>query len=110
MRTVFNKEKIDFTKQPMFFGEDLAVQRYDTFKYPIFDKLSQQQLGYFWRPEEVSLQKDRNDYNELSASQKFIFTSNLKYQTMLDSVQGRGPCLAFLPFVSLPELEGCIVT
>ena len=49
MRTVFNKEKIDFTKQPMFFGEDLAVQRYDTFKYPIFDKLSQQQLGYFWR-------------------------------------------------------------
>ena len=109
MRTVFNKEKIDFTKQPMFFGEDLAVQRYDTFKYPIFDKLSQQQLGYFWRPEEVSLQKDRNDYNELSASQKFIFTSNLKYQTMLDSVQGRGPALAFLPLCSLPELESCLI-
>ena len=111
MKTVFNKTKgIDSTNQPMFFGPDLAVQRYDTFKYPLFDKLVQQQLGYFWRPEEVSLQKDRNDYNELSASQKFIFTSNLKYQTMLDSVQGRGPCLAFLPFVSLPELEGCIVT
>jgi len=111
MKTVFNKTKgLDSTKQPMFFGEDLAVQRYDTFKYPFFDKLTQQQLGYFWRPEEISLQKDRNDYNELSESQKFIFTSNLKYQTMLDSVQGRGPCLAFLPFVSLPELEGCIVT
>ena len=109
MRTVFNKEKIDFTKQPMFFGEDLAVQRYDTFKYPIFDKLSQQQLGYFWRPEEVSLQKDRNDYNELTAEQKFIFTSNLKYQTMLDSVQGRGPALAFLPLCSLPELESCLI-
>ena len=79
-------------------------------KYPIFDKLTQQQLGYFWRPEEVSLQKDRNDYQELRPEQKDIFTSNLKYQTMLDSVQGRGPCLAFLPFVSLPELEGCIVT
>ena len=109
MRTVFNKEKIDFTKQPMFFGEDLAVQRYDTFKYTIFDKLSQQQLGYFWRPEEVSLQKDRNDYNELTAEQKFIFTSNLKYQTMLDSVQGRGPALAFLPLCSLPELESCLI-
>ncbi len=109
MRTVFNKEKIDFTKQSMFFGEDLAVQRYDTFKYPIFDKLSQQQLGYFWRPEEVSLQKDRNDYNELTAEQKFIFTSNLKYQTMLDSVQGRGPALAFLPLCSLPELESCLI-
>ena len=110
MKTVFNKDKnLDATKQPMFFGDDLSVQRYDTFKYPLFDKLTQQQLGYFWRPEEVSLQKDRNDYSQLSEGQKFIFTSNLKYQTMLDSVQGRGPCLAFLPFVSLPELEGAIV-
>ena len=110
MKSVFNKSKeLDQTKQPMFFGEDLAVQRYDKFKYPIFDRLAQQQLGYFWRPEEVSLQKDRNDYAQLSDAQKFIFTSNLKYQTMLDSVQGRGPCLAFLPFVSVPELEGAIV-
>ena len=74
--SVFNKDKdLDFTKQPMFFGEDLQVQRYDNMKYPIFDKLTQQQLGFFWRPEEVSLQKDRNDYNELSEAQKFIFTS-----------------------------------
>ena len=110
-RSVFNKSKdVSFLNQPMFFGEDLAVQRYDTMKYPLFDKLTQQQLGYFWRPEEVSLQKDRNDYADLRPEQKAIFTSNLKYQTMLDSVQGRGPCLAFLPFVSLPELEGAIVT
>jgi len=110
-RSVFNKDKnLDVLKQPMFFGEDLQVQQYSDMKYPIFDKLNQQQLGYFWRPEEVSLQKDRNDYAELNEQQKFIFTSNLKYQTMLDSVQGRGPCLAFLPFVSNPELEGCIVT
>jgi len=106
---ILNKNKIDFTKQPMFFGEDLAVQRYDTFKYPIFDKLAQQQLGYFWRPEEISLQKDRSDYNELTTEQKFIYISNLKYQTMLDSVQGRGPALAFLPVCSLPELESCII-
>ena len=73
------KEKsVNFLKQPMFFGEDLAVQRYDTMKYPIFDKLTQQQLGYFWRPEEVSLQKDRNDYQELRPEQKDIFTSNSK--------------------------------
>jgi len=110
-KSVFNKDKgLDATKQLMFFGPDLAVQRYDNMKYPIFDKLNQQQLGFFWRPEEVSLQKDRNDYVDLRPEQKFIFTSNLKYQTMLDSVQGRGPCLAFLPFCSLPELEGCIVT
>ena len=66
-------------------------------------------MGYFWRPEEVSLQKDRNDYNELSKAHKHIFTSNLKYQTHLDSVQGRGPATALLPFCTLPELEGCII-
>jgi ribonucleoside-diphosphate reductase beta chain len=109
-KSVLNKSaKIDFTKQPMFFGEDNGVQRYDSAKYPIFNKLFQQQLGYFWRPEEVSLQKDISDYKELNEQQKFIFTSNLKYQTMLDSVQGRGPALAFLPFVSLPELESAIM-
>ena len=109
-KTVFNKQNIDFTKQPMFFGEDGGVQRYDEFKYPQFDKLNQTMIGYFWRPEEVSLQKDRADYQSFRPEQKHIFTSNLKYQTLLDSVQGRGPSLMFLPYVSNPELEGCIVT
>ncbi len=109
-KTVFNRNEIDFTKEPMFFGEDQNVQRYDIFKYPQFDKLNQTMLGYFWRPEEVSLQKDRADYTTFRPEQKHIFTSNLKYQTLLDSVQGRGPSLAFLPYVSNPELEGCIIT
>ncbi len=109
-KQIFNRKKIDFTKQPMFFGEDLGVQRYDVYKYPFFDQSTQRQLGFFWRPEEVSLLKDRNDYKTLRPEQQHIFISNLKYQTMLDSVQGRGPCLAFLPFCSLPELESCIVS
>lgn len=108
--TVFNRNKVDFTKQKMFFGEPLNTQRFDEFKYPVFDKLTQTQLGYFWRPEEVSLQKDRNDFQSLNEAQKHIFTSNLRYQTLLDSVQGRGPAIAFLPFVTLPELEGAMVT
>ena len=108
--TVFNKKKIDFTKAKIFFGEELNTQRFDEFKYPIFDKLTQRQLGFFWRPEEVSLQKDRSDYQTLSESQKHIFTSNLRYQTLLDSVQGRAPAIAFLPFVTIPELESCIIT
>ena len=105
----FNTKKVDWMKQPMFFGEEPNVQRFDQQKYPIFEKLNQQQLGFFWRPEEVSLQKDRNDYQSLGPEQKHIFTSNLKYQTLLDSVQGRGPCLAFLPYCSLPELESMLV-
>lgn len=108
--TVFNKDKVDFTKNKMFFGEGLNTQRFDEFKYPIFDKLTQKQLSFFWRPEEVSLQKDRSDYLNLTDAQKHIFTSNLRYQTLLDSVQGRAPSIAFLPFVSLPELESCIIT
>ena len=106
--TVFNPQKVDPKKSPMFFGQPLGVQRYDTYKYPVFDKLTTQQLGYFWRPEEVSLQKDRGDYQTLRPEQKHIYTSNLKYQILLDSVQGRGPSMAFAPYCSLPELEACM--
>ena len=106
--TVFNSQPVNTLKQPMFFGAPLGVQRYDSYKYPVFEKLTTQQLGYFWRPEEVSLQKDRADYQTLRPEQKHIFTSNLKYQVMLDSVQGRGPGMAFAPYCSLPELEACM--
>jgi ribonucleoside-diphosphate reductase beta chain len=106
--TVFNTNKVNAMKQPMFFGAPLGVQRYDQYKYPVFEKLTQQQLGYFWRPEEVSLQKDRADYQTLRPEQKHIFTSNLKYQILLDSVQGRGPGMAFSPYCSLPELEAAM--
>ncbi len=106
--TVFNTEDVNTKKQSMFFGAPLGVQRYDEYKYPVFEKLTQQMLGYFWRPEEVSLQKDRADYEALRPEQKHIYTSNLKYQIMLDSVQGRAPGMAFAPYCSLPELEGCM--
>ena len=110
MSTVFTREQIEFTKETMFFGAQPNTQRFDVFKYPAFDKQTQHQLGYFWRPEEVSLQKDRSDYLDFRDEQKFIFTANLKYQTLLDSVQGRGPALAFLPYCSIPEVEACIIT
>ena len=106
--TVFNKKAVDTSKQFMFFGAPLSVQRYDNYRFPTFDRLTQQQLGYFWRPEEVSLQKDRADYTQLTDQQRHIFTSNLKYQIMLDSVQGRAPGMAFIPYCSLPELEACM--
>ena len=106
--TVFNDSQVDTKKQPMFFGQPLGVQRYDSYKYPVFEKLTNQMLGYFWRPEEVSLQKDRGDYQSLRPEQKHIFTSNLKYQILLDSVQGRGPGMAFSPYCALPELEGAM--
>tara|TARA_B100001989_G_C24517717_1_gene454104 strand:- start:120 stop:1274 length:1155 start_codon:yes stop_codon:yes gene_type:complete len=107
--TVFNKEKNNTNQSPMFFGPPLGVQRYDGAKYPVFDKLTNQQLGYFWRPEEVSLQKDRSDFATLNETQKHIFTSNLRYQILLDSVQGRGPGLAFIPYCSIPELESAMI-
>ena len=106
--TVFNQNTVDTKKQAMFFGQPLGGQRYDEYKYPVFDKLTTQMLGYFWRPEEVSLQKDRSDYRSLRPEQKHIFTSNLKYQSLLDSVQGRGPGMAFSPYCALPELEAAM--
>lgn len=87
-----------------------AVQRYETVKYRQFDKLTDKQLGFFWRPEEVDVMRDAKDFKELTDFEQHIFTSNLKRQILLDSVQGRSPNLAFLPFVSIPELETWIQT
>lgn len=105
--TILNTNEINLKNQPMFLGADLGLQRYDVFKYPHFDKLTKTQLSYFWVPQEINLSKDVGDYKELSEVEKVIFTNNLKYQILLDSVQGRGPG-SFLPYVSLPELESAI--
>jgi ribonucleoside-diphosphate reductase beta chain len=112
MKTILNTKNVDYSKQPLFLGEDLALQRYDKFKYPVFFDLFKKQLEFFWRPEEIELKKDRNDFkdnNVMSENERFIFTSNLKYQTMMDSVICRGvPIL--LEHVSNPELEACMKT
>jgi|TARA_R110002074_G_scaffold24142_1_gene72212 ribonucleoside-diphosphate reductase beta chain len=93
-----------------FFDGDVGIQRYDSVKYPAFDKLTDKQLGFFWRPEEVDILRDAKDFKELTVNEQHIFTSNLKRQILLDSVQGRSPNLAFLPCVSLPEVETWIET
>jgi ribonucleoside-diphosphate reductase beta chain len=106
----FNRNKFDAFSQPMFFGENVNVSRYDQQKYKIFEQLIEKQLSFFWRPEEVDLSNDRKDFAELPEHEKHIFLSNLKYQTLLDSVQGRSPNVALLPIVSIPELETWIET
>ena len=88
----------------------VSVQRYETLKYKQFDKLTDKQLGFFWRPEEVDVTRDAKDFRDLTDHEQHIFTSNLKRQILLDSVQGRSPNLAFLPFVCIPELETWIQT
>ena len=94
--------------EPMFFGQPVNVARFDQQRHPAFEKLTETQLSFFWRPEEVDLSKDRTDYDKMEEHEKHIFTSNLKYQTLLDSVQGRGPTAVLLPICSLPELEAFI--
>ena len=108
--TTFNQEQFNATEEPMFFGRSVNVSRYDVQKYPVFEKLIEKQLSFFWRPEEVDLSTDRSDFAALPDHEKHIFLSNLKYQTLLDSVQGRSPNVALLPIVSLPELETWIET
>ncbi|PHM63660.1 class Ia ribonucleoside-diphosphate reductase subunit beta [Xenorhabdus ishibashii] len=108
--TTFSQVKNDQLQEPMFFGQSVNVARFDQQKYPIFEKLIEKQLSFFWRPEEVDVSRDRIDYNALPEHEKHIFISNLKYQTLLDSIQGRSPNVAFLPLISIPELETWIET
>ncbi len=108
--TTFNKKDFNALNEPMFFGENVNVSRYDQQKHSVFENLIEKQLSFFWRPEEVDLSSDRKDFQNLPEHEKHIFISNLKYQTLLDSVQGRSPNVAFLPIVSIPELETWIET
>jgi ribonucleoside-diphosphate reductase beta chain len=110
MTSVFTNHKEDFTKNNCFFGNPVSIARFDKQKHPIFEKLTSSQLGFFWKPEEVDLSKDGNDFKNLTDFERHIFTSNLKRQILLDSVQGRAPTAAFSPICSLPELENWIQT
>ena len=108
--SIFCQTNNDALKEPMFFGQPVNVARYDQQKHPIFEQLIEKQLSFFWRPEEVDVSKDRIDYSNLSSHEQHIFISNLKYQTLLDSIQGRSPNVVLLPLVSIPELETWIET
>jgi ribonucleoside-diphosphate reductase beta chain len=108
--TTFNQISNNPLTEPMFFGNPVNVARYDQQKHQIFEKLIEKQISFFWRPEEVDVSKDRVDFQKLSESEKHIFISNLKYQTLLDSIQGRSPNIAFLPIISIPELETWVET
>ena len=113
MSSVFDtKNKSTHTESKAFLDPNggVTIQRYDTLKYPAFDKFTDKQLGFFWRPEEIDVMKDSKDFKALTDHEQHIFTSNLKRQILLDSVQGRAPVEAFSPIVSLPELENWIIT
>ncbi len=108
--TTFNQIKNDQLLEPMFMGNPVNVSRYDQQKHISFEKLIEKQLSFFWRPEEIDISKDRADWQQLTESEKHIFISNLKYQTLLDSMAARSVNAVLLPLVSLPEVETWVET
>lgn len=109
MTSVFERNTKDSSKRKMFLDGTIDIQRYDTLKYKQIDSQTKRQLGFFWQPDEVDVTKDSRDFKELTDYGRHIFTSNLKRQTLLDSVQGRAPALSLLPLASIPELENWLV-
>lgn len=108
--SVFNREHVDIMNEPMFLGSDLGIARYDIQRHQVFEELIEKQLSFFWRPEEISLATDRIQYLNMGDVEKRFFTENLKYQTLLDSIQGRAPSAAFGPIVSDPTLDTWLQT
>lgn len=108
--SILNKEQVNHLDQPMFFGEDLGMARFESQKHRVFETLTEKQLSFFWRPEEIDLSNDRQEYEALPPHLKKIFDLNLQYQSLLDSVQGRAPTMAFLSTVSDVSLENWITT
>lgn len=105
MSTVFNKEQVDILNEPMFFGSGLGIARYDIQRHKQFEELTEKQLSFFWRPEEVNLMTDAAQYNKLPEHQQNIFIDNLKYQSLLDSIQGRAPAAVLMALISDPALD-----
>lgn len=108
--SVFNREHVDIMNEPMFLGSGLGIARYDIQRHQVFEELIEKQLSFFWRPEEISLATDRIQYLNMGDVEKRFFTENLKYQTLLDSIQGRAPSSAFGPIVSDPTLDTWLQT
>lgn len=104
MYSIFPQEK-NVLDSYMFLGQNVNVARYDQQTYPVFEQLTEKQISFFWRPDEIDVSRDRIDYQGLPENEKHIFISNLKYQVLLDSIQGRSPNIALLPILSIPELE-----
>lgn len=105
MSTVFNTKQVDIMTEPMFFGSGLGIARYDIQRHKVFEELIEKQLSFFWRPEEVNVMMDRGQFEKLPEHQRNIFTDNLKYQSLLDSIQGRAPVAVFAPLISDPSLD-----
>ena len=109
MASVFKQKTKSHLESTMFYDEGIDIARYDQVKYPELDKITDKQLGFFWRPEEIDVSKDKADFRALTPHEQHIFTSNLKRQILLDSVQGRGPVETLLTVASLPELEPLVM-
>jgi ribonucleoside-diphosphate reductase beta chain len=107
--SIFSTNKVDFLNQPIFFGADPNIVRLDEPKYPIFEKLTTQQMSFFWISDEIDLNKDAKDFKKLSEQEQFIFITNIKFQILLDSTQSRSILISLLPHISLPAVECCII-
>ena len=107
--SVFEKQEKSHMNSLMFFDGGVDIARYDQVQNPALEKITEKMLGFYWRPEEVDVSKDRSDFANLTDFEKHIFTSNLKRQILLDSVQGRGPTETFMPAASVPEIEPLVM-
>lgn len=110
MSTVFNTQQVDVLNEPMFFGSGLGLARYDIQRHKVFEELIEKSLSFFWRPEEVNLMLDSAQFNKLPRFQQNIFTNNLKYQSLLDSIQGRAPSAVLMALISDPSLDTWVAT
>lgn len=85
--SVFNQTPNDATREAMFLGQSINLQRYDKSKYQVYNDLTEKQKSFFWRPEEIDLSKDRIDFEGLPEHEKHIFLRNLDYQCLVEGTQ-----------------------
>lgn len=109
MSTVLSYENIKNSDRVLFLGPEKSIQRYDNPKHNCFMDLWRKQEDYRWMPDRYPLSKDRQDYENLTEVERFVFESNLKWQTATDSLLSRS-IHNLGQYVSNHELELCMGT
>lgn len=95
----------------LFFGESgHGIARYDVVNYPQLQTIDDKMKGFYWRPTEIDVSQEQASFNRMTDAEQFVFTSNLRRQILLDTLQGRSPSMVFLPYCTDPTLENCILT
>ncbi len=112
MSVLFNKSRQytngETPKYPLFLGQGMSLHDMVDTTFPEIENLALTQRAQYWIETETDLSSDQMQWPTLPVNIQDIAVLNLAWQSHGDSIAGRAPIMAIMPFVTNPELEELI--